>query len=80
MKNFNLNSFGFLRVASVSTECKVADVQFNVEYIIKQIEIAAKSNCQIVLFIRINRLEPTFINNSGIWKPIIAIRMDTLKK
>ena len=50
MKNFNLNSFGFLRVASVSPECKVADVQFNVEYIIKQIEIAAKSNCQIVLF------------------------------
>lgn len=50
MKNFNLNSFGFLRVASVSPECKVADVQFNVEHIVRQIEIAANNQCHIVLF------------------------------
>lgn len=50
MKNFKLNSYGFLRVASVSPECKVADVQFNVEQIIEQIEIAAKNHCHIVLF------------------------------
>ncbi len=44
------NELGFIRIAAVSPEVKVADITFNKIEIIEQIKIAYKKQCQIVLF------------------------------
>ncbi len=50
MKFINLNKYGYLRIAAASPECKVADIDFNTDRIIEQINIAAKANANLVLF------------------------------
>ncbi len=45
-----LNELGFIRIATVSPEVKVADIEFNKNEIIAQIKIANKKQCQIILF------------------------------
>ena len=45
-----MNKFGFVRVAAVSPELKVADVEFNTNEIIKFIDVAADKSCEFVLF------------------------------
>jgi NAD+ synthase (glutamine-hydrolysing) len=48
--NQNLSSFGFVRVAAVSPEHKVAGVEFNTGQIINSIDKAVEQKCQLILF------------------------------
>ena len=45
-----LNNYGFVRVSAVVPELKVADTEYNVNEIIKQINIVYNSGTQIVSF------------------------------
>ena len=45
-----IKEYGFVRVGAVVPEMKVADVEFNTEEIIKQIQIAEEKQIQIVAF------------------------------
>ncbi|MBI5324818.1 MAG: NAD(+) synthase [Ignavibacteriae bacterium] len=46
----NLTAYGFLRVAAITPEHKVGDVDFNTEVIIKCINSALDTKCQVILF------------------------------
>lgn len=46
----SLTSFGFVRVAVVSPELRVADIAFNVQAILDAMDKSAQDNCQLVLF------------------------------
>ena len=50
MNNINLLEYGYLRVASISPECKVADVRFNTEKIIEMLKVATRDSCHIAVF------------------------------
>ena len=45
-----INEMGFVRVAAVSPELKVADIDFNKNEILQQISLANEKQCQIILF------------------------------
>lgn len=45
-----INEMGFVRVAAVSPELKVADIDFNKNEIWRQISLANEKQCQIILF------------------------------
>ncbi|OGU10503.1 MAG: NAD(+) synthase [Ignavibacteria bacterium RIFOXYC2_FULL_35_21] len=46
----NLTSYGYLRVAAITPEHKVASIDFNTEQIIKCIDKAVDGKCQLIVF------------------------------
>ena len=46
----NLTSYGYLRVAAITAEHKVANIDFNTEQIIKGIDKAIDDKCQVIVF------------------------------
>ncbi len=46
----NLSSFGFMRIAAVTPEHKVAAIDFNTEQILSSIDKAVEQKCRIILF------------------------------
>ncbi len=46
----NLTSYGYLRVAAVTPEHKVASIEFNTEQIIKSFDKAVDDKCQLIVF------------------------------
>lgn len=48
--NDNLSEFGFLRIASVSPELRIADPVFNAKKIIEVIDIANTKKCNFIVF------------------------------
>lgn len=51
---FSLSALGYLRVAVVSPELKVGDVDFNVEQTIRNMERAVAARCQLAVFPELN--------------------------
>lgn len=49
-KAFSLNKYGFVRVAAVSTELKIADTAFNAAEIIKTLDKLAEDGCSVAVF------------------------------
>ncbi|HPI21041.1 MAG TPA: NAD(+) synthase [Candidatus Kapabacteria bacterium] len=72
-----LNELGFIRVAAVSPEVKVADIEFNKNEIIEQLTIANKKQCQLVLFPELAVTSYTcadlFFQNTLLQKSLAAI-------
>lgn len=48
--NINIEEYGFVRVASVSPEMRIADIDFNTEKIIEACLEAKKNSCNLILF------------------------------
>jgi len=46
----NLSKYGFLRLAVISPEMRIADIDFNLDKIISAISDATRKHCQIILF------------------------------
>lgn len=50
MENFNINNYGYLRVAAAVPECKVLDLDFNFQKIEECVNYASQNNAQIIVF------------------------------
>ena len=49
-KNFSLLKFGYLRLAVVTPELRIAEVDYNISEIISALEVLAGQGCQVALF------------------------------
>ena len=47
---FRLSDFGYVRIASISPEMRIADIDFNTEKIIEAIKICNQTKCNFLLF------------------------------